>query len=66
MKICNRFGEEQKEMELIQKLSGTQLGEYFGAAIVSADLNGDGLDDLIVGSPLSTFEAVEKEIPISN
>ena len=42
--------------QFIQK--GSQLGEYFGASLVSADLNGDGLDDLLVGSPLATFEEV--------
>lgn len=33
-------------------LTGEQLGEYFGAALTAADVNGDGLTDLIVGSPM--------------
>merc|ERR1719357_387472 len=55
------LGEEQKEMKLIQRLSGLQLGEYFGAAIVAVDLDGNGLDDLVVGSPLATFEEARKK-----
>ncbi|XP_068247152.1 integrin alpha-PS3-like isoform X2 [Palaemon carinicauda] len=31
--------------------NGDQLGENFGASLVSADVNGDGLSDLVVGSP---------------
>ncbi|XP_068247272.1 integrin alpha-PS3-like [Palaemon carinicauda] len=30
---------------------GSQLGENFGSSLVAADVNGDGLSDLIVGSP---------------
>lgn len=37
-----------------QNVSGTQLGAYFGYAVAAADMNGDGLDDLIVGAPLHT------------
>ena len=35
-------------------ISGEQLGSYFGHAIAASDVNGDGLDDLIIGAPLFT------------
>ncbi|XP_023336694.1 integrin alpha-PS5 [Eurytemora carolleeae] len=41
-----------------QKLVGKQIGEYFGAALLTGDFNGDGEDDLIVGSPLFTNQNV--------
>lgn len=35
-----------------RELKGGQLGEYFGAALTAADINGDRLTDLVVGSPM--------------
>ena len=37
------------------------MGEFFGGAVASVDLNGDGLDDLVVGSPLATGELVRRK-----
>ena len=37
------------------------MGEFFGGALASLDLNGDGLDDLVVGSPLATGEQVRRK-----
>ena len=39
---------------------GIQPFEYFGAALASSDLNGDGIDELIVGSPLYTHRFTQK------
>lgn len=33
-------------------LNGNQTGEYFGSSLLAVDLNGDGLDDLLVGAPM--------------
>jgi hypothetical protein len=38
---------EPTKIELI----GSSKGEQFGAAVASGDINGDGVDDLVVGSP---------------
>jgi len=39
------------------------VGEYFGHALNVVDLNKDGLDDIVVGSPLySDFERKQPEI----
>ncbi|XP_076169031.1 integrin subunit alpha inflated [Ptiloglossa arizonensis] len=37
-----------------RNISGEQMGAYFGYSIASGDIDGDGLDDLIVGAPMYT------------
>ncbi|XP_032674406.1 integrin alpha-PS2 isoform X2 [Odontomachus brunneus] len=38
-----------------QNISGEQMGAYFGYAVATGDIDGDGLDDLIVGAPMYTI-----------
>ena len=38
---------------------GRQTGEYFGASVISADVNGDGVDEVIIGAPLFTHRKLK-------
>ncbi|BFG01653.1 integrin alpha-PS2 [Drosophila madeirensis] len=47
--VVNRWN-----MANILNITGRQIGEYFGYALASSDVDGDGLDDLIIGAPMFT------------
>ncbi|CAK1540751.1 unnamed protein product [Leptosia nina] len=42
---------ESDPIHIKAKVTGPQLGSYFGATLCSADINGDGISDLLVGAP---------------
>jgi hypothetical protein len=48
--VATSIGDEHR-IEIIRELEGKEMGEYFGAAVCVLDVNGDGLDDLLVGAP---------------
>lgn len=43
-----------REMVNLKNITGEQIGAYFGYSICSVDVDGDKLDDLIVGAPMYT------------
>ncbi|XP_064604778.1 integrin alpha-9-like [Liolophura sinensis] len=44
-----------RNMQITSKVSGKQVGEKFGSAVTVVDINGDGLDDIIIGAPLYSY-----------
>lgn len=41
-------------MTNLQNITGEQIGAYFGYALCVVDVDGDQLDDLIIGAPMYT------------
>jgi hypothetical protein len=49
--LIYRFGKPNEALIVQESKYGNQFGEYFGGSITVGDINGDKLDDLIVGAP---------------
>lgn len=42
-------------MDVLYKLSGSEMGEYFGYSLAVTDINQDGIDEIIVGAPIYSY-----------
>lgn len=50
MLIVKEF-QTESDWNVIANISGRTTGEYFGASLVALDIDGDGVDELVVGAP---------------
>ncbi|KAM8933367.1 integrin alpha-4 isoform 2-T2 [Pelodytes ibericus] len=48
------FGLRGTQLVILFEVAGKKIGSYFGASVCAADLNGDGLSDLLVGAPMQS------------
>uniref|UniRef100_A0A6G1SR37 Integrin alpha-8 n=2 Tax=Aceria tosichella TaxID=561515 RepID=A0A6G1SR37_9ACAR len=52
-----------RDLRTMVNITGEQLGAYFGYALATADINGDKLDDLIIGAPLFYNQTISHKEP---
>ena len=50
-----------RELRTLRNITGEQVGSYFGYSLATIDVNGDGMDDLVIGAPLF-YNATHKEL----
>lgn len=49
--VINSSQYTRSQIVYTEWIFGTQFGSYFGSVLASADVNGDGLQELIIGAP---------------
>ena len=49
--------EHDEALRVVLERSGSQVGEYFGAAVLGRDVTGDGRPELLVGAPQHSLGA---------
>lgn len=49
------FDTTEDQIKVWWEAKGRQLGAYFGAAVATGDVNGDGWSELFVGAPLDSI-----------
>ncbi|KAL1468219.1 hypothetical protein MTO96_041623, partial [Rhipicephalus appendiculatus] len=52
--------DNDRSVEIWDHVSGSQMCEYFGSSLLATDLDGDGIDDLLVGAPMHTHKEANK------
>ena len=59
--LCYKVVLYNNNLTNLHNLTGDQIGAYFGYSIATCDINGDGLDDILIGAPMWTdFTAMGK------
>lgn len=59
--VNDAFSVGLKSIKKYAVLSGQQMGEYFGYAIMAEDFNNDGFTDLIIGAPSHSFDGYHEQ-----
>ncbi|XP_043236786.1 integrin alpha-PS5-like [Amphibalanus amphitrite] len=52
--------DDNQVFNVIAERVGDDVGDYYGGAVLAADVNGDGLDDALVGAPLTAGDSFDE------
>ena len=54
--------DDNQQFNIIAERVGNDVGDYFGGAVLAIDVNGDGLDDALVGAPLAAGDTFDEGV----